>query len=161
MSKFKIDPFVFAIILTVTFAYVFPFLGNKELVKPLLLAISSVGISLIFFFYGLKLNYTIIKEVVKKLESTPHCPIGNICFISAVGVVFLPVYQNRFVSYFMVGGLFSSSFAFVCFRLCGNGCCGKRQCSRCDFQCQSFWNYWHFNHADLDELFHSSRNHGV
>jgi sodium/bile acid cotransporter 7 len=65
MSKFKIDPFVFAIILTVTFAYVFPFLGNKELVKPLLLAISSVGISLIFFFYGLKLNYTIIKEVVK------------------------------------------------------------------------------------------------
>ncbi len=65
MRKIKIDPFVFAIILTVIFAYVFPFLGNRELVKPLLLGISSVGISLIFFFYGLKLNYTIIKEVVK------------------------------------------------------------------------------------------------
>lgn len=65
MSKIKIDPFVYAIISTVLLAYLIPFLGDKELVKPILLGISSIGISLIFFFYGLKLNYTIIKEVVK------------------------------------------------------------------------------------------------
>jgi sodium/bile acid cotransporter 7 len=65
MSKIKIDPFVYAIISAVLLAYLFPFFGDRALVKPLLLGISSVGISLIFFFYGLKLNYTIIKEVVK------------------------------------------------------------------------------------------------
>jgi len=65
MNKIKIDRFVFAIIFAVTLAYVFPFFGNRALAKPLLLGISGVGISLIFFFYGLKLNYTIIKEVFK------------------------------------------------------------------------------------------------
>lgn len=65
MSKIKIDPFVFAIISTVFLAYLIPFFGDRALVKPILLGISSVGISLIFFFYGLKLNYTIIKEVIK------------------------------------------------------------------------------------------------
>jgi len=65
LNKIKIDRFVFAIIFAVTLAYVFPFFGNRALAKPLLLGISGVGISLIFFFYGLKLNYTIIKEVFK------------------------------------------------------------------------------------------------
>jgi sodium/bile acid cotransporter 7 len=65
MNKIKIDRFVFAIIFAVTLAYVFPFFGNRALAKPLLLGISGAGISLIFFFYGLKLNYTIIKEVFK------------------------------------------------------------------------------------------------
>lgn len=65
LKKIKIEPFVFAIIFTVLLAYLIPFFGNKELVKPIILSVSSVGISLIFFFYGLKLNYNIIKEVVK------------------------------------------------------------------------------------------------
>ena len=65
MNKIKIDPFVYAIISAVFLAYLIPFFGDRALVKPILLGISSVGISLIFFFYGLKLNYTIIKEVVK------------------------------------------------------------------------------------------------
>lgn len=64
-SKIKIDPFVYAIVSAVFLSYLIPFFGNKELVKPILLEVSSIGISLIFFFYGLKLNYTIIKEVVK------------------------------------------------------------------------------------------------
>jgi sodium/bile acid cotransporter 7 len=79
MSKFKIDVFVFAIILTVTFAYVFPFLGDRALVKPLLLAISGLGISLIFFFYGLKLNYTLIKEVFKNWKI--HVIVQSATFI--------------------------------------------------------------------------------
>jgi sodium/bile acid cotransporter 7 len=79
MNKFKIDLFVFAIILTVTFAYIFPFLGNRTLVKPLLLAISGVGISIIFFFYGLKLNYTIIKEVIKNWKV--HVIVQSATFI--------------------------------------------------------------------------------
>ena len=79
LKKIKIDPFVFAIISAVFIAYLIPFFGNKELVKPILLGISSIGISLIFFFYGLKLNYTIIKEVIKNWKV--HLIVQSATFI--------------------------------------------------------------------------------
>ncbi len=79
MNKIKIDPFVYAIISTVLLAYLIPFFGNREFMKPVLLTISSVGISLIFFFYGLKLNYTIIKEVLKKWKI--HLIVQSATFI--------------------------------------------------------------------------------
>jgi sodium/bile acid cotransporter 7 len=58
--KLKIDSFVLAIILTVILAYIFPQLGKEDSKIPLDL-ISSIGISLIFFFYGLKLSPEKIK----------------------------------------------------------------------------------------------------
>ncbi len=79
LKKIKIDPFVYAIISAVLFAYLVPFFGNKELVKPILLGVSSIGISLIFFFYGLKLNYTIIKEVIKNWKV--HIIVQSATFI--------------------------------------------------------------------------------
>lgn len=79
MNKIKIDPFVYAIISAVFLAYLIPFFGDRALVKPILLGISSVGISLIFFFYGLKLNYTIIKEVIKNWQV--HVIVQSATFI--------------------------------------------------------------------------------
>ena len=79
MNKIKIDPFVYAIISAVFLAYLIPFFGDRALVKPILLGISSVGISLIFFFYGLKLNYTIIKEVIKNWKV--HVIVQSATFI--------------------------------------------------------------------------------
>ncbi|SFT51016.1 solute carrier family 10 (sodium/bile acid cotransporter), member 7 [Lishizhenia tianjinensis] len=52
---FKIDRFVFAILITISLAYLFPFWGSKSSPLPLD-TISSIGIALIFFFYGLKLS---------------------------------------------------------------------------------------------------------
>lgn len=94
MRKIKIDPFVFSIVLAVTMAYLFPFFGNKALFKPLLLGISSVGISLIFFFYGLKLNYTIIKEVVKNWRV--HLIVQSATFIlfPLIVLLFYPFVQT-------------------------------------------------------------------
>ncbi len=66
IRKIKIDSFVLAIVATVILAYLIPFFGSKELMKPVLLGVSGIGISMIFFFYGLKLNYAIIKKVLKK-----------------------------------------------------------------------------------------------
>jgi sodium/bile acid cotransporter 7 len=51
----KLDRFVKAILITVLLAYLFPQLGRKDSGIPLD-QISDVGISLIFFFYGLKLS---------------------------------------------------------------------------------------------------------
>ncbi|GAA4298965.1 bile acid:sodium symporter family protein [Aestuariibaculum suncheonense] len=60
----KIDRFVVAIIVTIALAYFFPQLGSKNSSVPLDL-IGSIGISFIFFFYGLKLSPEKIKHGLK------------------------------------------------------------------------------------------------
>ena len=62
--KPKIDGFVLAIIAVVIFAYIFPYWGSKNSPIPLSL-IGSIGVSLIFFFYGLKLSPDKIKSGLK------------------------------------------------------------------------------------------------
>ena len=53
--RFRIDNFVLAIVVTIAIAYFFPEPGRAESPVPLD-TIGSIGISLIFFFYGLKLT---------------------------------------------------------------------------------------------------------
>lgn len=53
--KLKIDGFVVAILIVIALAYVFPGLGREDSAVPLD-TIGSIGVSLIFFFYGLKLS---------------------------------------------------------------------------------------------------------
>jgi solute carrier family 10 (sodium/bile acid cotransporter), member 7 len=53
--KFKIDKFVLSIAVVVFLAYLFPQFGGKSGPLPLD-KIGSIGISFIFFFYGLKLS---------------------------------------------------------------------------------------------------------
>jgi len=62
--KPKIDKFVLAIIAIVILAYIFPDWGSKNSGVPLNL-IGSIGVSLIFFFYGLKLSPEKIKTGLK------------------------------------------------------------------------------------------------
>ncbi|EWH11270.1 bile acid:sodium symporter [Cellulophaga geojensis KL-A] len=57
----KIDKFVLFIIVAIVLAYFFPELGVKQVINT----ISSVGISLIFFFYGLKLSPSKLKAGLK------------------------------------------------------------------------------------------------
>ncbi|PRZ24076.1 bile acid:sodium symporter family protein [Flavobacterium granuli] len=62
--KIKIDPFVLSILIVVLLAYLFPEFGGES--GPLPLAtIGSIGISLIFFFYGLKLSPEKMKSGLK------------------------------------------------------------------------------------------------
>lgn len=64
LKKLKVDPFVLALLISVIIAYFFPYLGSSE--APIDLDfISSLGISLIFFFYGLSLNTEAIKNGLK------------------------------------------------------------------------------------------------
>jgi sodium/bile acid cotransporter 7 len=60
----RIDPFVIAIALSIVVAYFFPQLGAADSVIPIDL-ISSLGISFIFFFYGLKLSTEAIRSGLK------------------------------------------------------------------------------------------------
>ncbi|UFH34206.1 bile acid:sodium symporter family protein [Flavobacterium acetivorans] len=62
--KIKIDPFVLSILIVVLLAYLFPKFGGESGPLPLG-AIGSIGISLIFFFYGLKLSPEKMKAGLK------------------------------------------------------------------------------------------------
>lgn len=62
--KIKIDKFVLFIIVVIGVAYLFPHWGSKESQIPLK-TISTLGISLIFFFYGLKLSPDKLKAGLK------------------------------------------------------------------------------------------------
>lgn len=53
--KVRIDGFVLSIIVVIIVAWFFPQWGTKESVLPIE-TISTIGVSLIFFFYGLKLS---------------------------------------------------------------------------------------------------------
>ncbi len=62
--KGRVDGFVLAIIAVVLAAYLFPQGGGQDSVLPLDL-IGSIGVSLIFFFYGLKLSPARIRSGLK------------------------------------------------------------------------------------------------
>lgn len=61
LRAMKIDRFVLAIMATIGIAYLVPGPGGKNSPLPLDL-ISSIGISIIFFFYGLKLSPDKLKQ---------------------------------------------------------------------------------------------------
>lgn len=63
-KKIRIDSFVIAIIISIILAYFFPQLGASNSSVPIDL-ISSLGISLIFLFYGLSLSTEAIKSGLK------------------------------------------------------------------------------------------------
>jgi solute carrier family 10 (sodium/bile acid cotransporter), member 7 len=60
----KIDRFVLFIILTIVIAYFFPAWAVRENDSSIEI-ISSIGVSLIFFFYGLKLSFEKLREGLK------------------------------------------------------------------------------------------------
>ncbi|UBM60200.1 bile acid:sodium symporter [Marinilongibacter aquaticus] len=64
MKLGKLDPFIFAIVLAVLVAYYFPAWGSRQSEVPLE-KLASLGVSLIFFFYGLKLSPEKVKSGLK------------------------------------------------------------------------------------------------
>ena len=58
--RIKLDKFVLAIVIAILIAYFFPQWGTQESEIPIN-TLSAVGISLIFFFYGLKLSPSKLK----------------------------------------------------------------------------------------------------
>ncbi|MBE8712401.1 bile acid:sodium symporter family protein [Sphingobacterium hungaricum] len=78
MKKIKIDGFILALLLVIVIAYLFPQLNeiqNGELLET----ISTIGVSLIFFFYGLKLSFADIKTGLSNWKL--HVLIQSITFI--------------------------------------------------------------------------------
>ncbi|MBA6153494.1 bile acid:sodium symporter [Gelidibacter maritimus] len=64
LKKSPIDTFVIAIVISIVIAYFFPQLGASDSPVPMNF-ISSLGISLIFFFYGLSMSSQAIRNGLK------------------------------------------------------------------------------------------------
>lgn len=94
MKKFKIDKFIFAIIICIIIAYLFPKFGGENSPIPLD-TIGSIGISIIFFFYGLKLSPEKLKSGL--LNWKLHLLIQSSTFLifPLIILVFKPFIQNE------------------------------------------------------------------
>lgn len=92
-SFVKIDRFVLAILVTVLLAYLFPQFGSGE-AAAILSTISSIGVSLIFFFYGLKLSPEKIKLGLRNWKL--HAVIQSTTFFifPLLVLAFYPFLQN-------------------------------------------------------------------
>lgn len=89
----KIDKFVIGIIAVIFMAWLFPEPGSKNSTIPLD-TIGSVGISVIFFFYGLKLNAEKIKSGLKNWKL--HFLIQGTTFLifPLIVIIFYPFFQH-------------------------------------------------------------------
>lgn len=92
--KFKIDKFILAIAITVLLAYLFPQFGSKS--SPLNLdIIASIGISLIFFFYGLKLSPEKIKTGLKNWKLHLLVQASTFLLFPLLVLLFLPFVHSE------------------------------------------------------------------
>ncbi len=82
----KVDPFIFGLIVMILLAWIFPAFGNYEGAFSLN-NITSIGISLIFFFYGLKLSPQHMYNGLK--NSKLHILIQLTTFLLFPALVFL------------------------------------------------------------------------
>jgi len=93
LKKLKIDSFVIAIVVSIILAYFFPQLSVSSSPIPMGL-ISSIGISFIFFFYGLSLNSEAIKNGLKNWKL--HLTVQSSTFILFPLLIlpFYPLFKN-------------------------------------------------------------------
>ena len=89
----KIDKFVFAIVISIAVAYFFPQMGASGSPIPLD-TIASIGISLIFFFYGLKLSTEAIKSGLKNWKLHVVVQASTFILFPLIVVLFYPLVKD-------------------------------------------------------------------
>ena len=90
----KLDKFVLAIICTIIIAYFLPQFGLEGSIIPIDV-ISTVGISFIFFFYGLKLNGEKIKEGLKNWKLHVLIQLSTFLIFPLIVLVFYPFVKSE------------------------------------------------------------------
>ncbi|WP_140485226.1 bile acid:sodium symporter family protein [Flavobacterium sp. GSA192] len=106
--KFKIDKFVLSIILVVLLAYIFPQLGSTSSSIPLD-SIASLGVSLIFFFYGLKLSPEKIKSGLKNWKLHLLVQVCTFLIFPVIILCFYPLIHSEYDKNIWLAFLFLAS----------------------------------------------------
>ncbi|MGJ8736945.1 bile acid:sodium symporter family protein [Zobellia laminariae] len=92
--RLKVDGFVLSVIAVIGIAYVFPQWGTPESKIPID-TISAIGISLIFFFYGLKLSPTKLKAGIKNWKLHLLVQGSTFLMFPLLILIFRPFIQNE------------------------------------------------------------------
>lgn len=103
--KIKIDRFVLSIIAVIILAYLFPQLGSKSSKIPLD-TIGSVGVSFIFFFYGIKLSPENIKSGLKNWRLHVLIQASTFLLFPLIVLCFYPFIQEEHEKNIWLGFLF-------------------------------------------------------
>lgn len=93
LKRLRIDPFVLAIIISIFIAYIFPQAGASDSPLPMD-TISSLGISFIFFFYGLSLSTEAIKNGLKNWRLHVVVQGSTFLLFPLLVVVFYPLVKD-------------------------------------------------------------------
>lgn len=91
--NFKIDGFVLSIIAVIGIAYIFPQWGTADSRVPID-TISAIGISLIFFFYGLKLSPSKLKAGLRNWKLHLLVQASTFLIFPLIVLAFYPLVQN-------------------------------------------------------------------
>jgi sodium/bile acid cotransporter 7 len=89
----KVDKFVLSIIIAIGVAYLFPQWGMQESKAPID-TIATVGISLIFFFYGLKLSPDKLRSGLKNWKLHALVQIATFLIIPVLVLLFHPFLRS-------------------------------------------------------------------
>lgn len=105
----KIDLFIVYLLLSIFVAYFFPQLAIYE-GGVLLDAITSIGVSLIFFFYGLKLSFDQIKSGLKNWKLHVVVQLATFVIFPLVVLLFRPfvgtlISENTWIGFFFLAAL--------------------------------------------------------
>ena len=92
--RIKLDKFVLAIIIIICIAYFFPQWGLESSPVPLDL-ISTLGIALIFFFYGLKLSPQKLKAGLRNYKLHILVQASTFLLFPLLVLLFRPLVQNQ------------------------------------------------------------------
>lgn len=108
LKKFKVDSFVIAIVISIVIAYFLPQVGASDSPVPMNL-ISSLGISFIFFFYGLNLNSETIQDGLKNWKL--HLTVQGSTFLLFPLLVlpFFPLAKDTSYELIWLGFLFMAA----------------------------------------------------
>jgi solute carrier family 10 (sodium/bile acid cotransporter), member 7 len=103
--KLKLDGFVISIIVTILLAWFFPQWGSHNSSIPLG-TISSIGVSLIFFFYGLKLSPDKLKSGLKNWKLHLLIQLSTFLLFPLLVLPFYPFMQSAQMGNIWLGLLF-------------------------------------------------------
>ena len=93
LKKIRIDTFVIAIVISIVLAYFFPQLGASDSPVPMNL-ISSLGISFIFFFYGLSLSSQALRAGLKNWKLHVSVQASTFLLFPLLILPFFPLAKN-------------------------------------------------------------------
>ncbi|MDF3819627.1 bile acid:sodium symporter [Leptospira sp. 96542] len=103
--KLKIDPFVLGLLFSICIAYLFPSFG----VIPELDIVVSIGVSVIFFFYGIKLKTEQLFADLKNWKLHSIIQISTFLVFPFIVILFFPFLSTERSKLFWLSFLFLAS----------------------------------------------------